>query len=188
MKNFAVKVDGKEYWISRSIAVCTFVFKIKNDELYMLVERRGKGAADENGKLCAMCGYLDYNETVTEAAVREIKEETGFIAKEERLQYMKINSDPSEAHQNVTIHYVYFAKGNENFDEDKAVGGEKDEVSEIKWFKIGDFDKKGNNKVLHVNIYDITSEDWAFEHEHRMIEHLSKFFKLTYENQKEKED
>ena len=114
MKNFAVKVDGKEYWISRSIAVCTFVFKIKNDELYMLVERRGKGAADENGKLCAMCGYLDYNETVTEAAVREIKEETGFIAKEERLQYMKINSDPSEAHQNVTIHYVYFAKGNEN--------------------------------------------------------------------------
>ena len=34
MKNFPVKVDGKEYWISRSIAVCVFVFKIKGNKLY----------------------------------------------------------------------------------------------------------------------------------------------------------
>ena len=67
MKNFPVKVDGKEYWISRSIAVCVFVFKIKGNKLYALIERRGKGAADEQGKLCTCSGYLDFNECDREA-------------------------------------------------------------------------------------------------------------------------
>ena len=148
MNNFPVKIDGKEYWISRSIAVCAFVFKIKNNKLYALVERRGKGAADEQGKLCTCSGYLDFSETDKGAIVRELKEECGFIAKEERLQFMYINSDPkSDKKQNVTIHYVYFAKANEDFDEKRAVGGEVDEVEEVKWMEIGNFDK---DKVLYV--------------------------------------
>ena len=164
MENFAVKIDGKEYWISRSVAVCCFIFKIMDDELYTLIERRGKGAADEQGKLAAVSGYLSYNETLTQAVVREIFEETGFKAKEERLQFIKINSDPSEAHQNVTIHYVYFAKRNEDFDLDRAEGGEENEVSEVKWFKVGDLEKKNNVVMLYANVYDIMAEDWAFNH------------------------
>ena len=191
MENFAVKIDGKEYWISRSVAVCCFIFKIKDDELYALIERRGSGAADEQGKLAAVSGYLSYNETLTQAVVREIFEETGFKAKEERLQFMKINSDPSEAHQNVTIHYVYFAKKNEDFDLDRAEGGEENEVSEVKWFKVGDLGKKNNVVTLYANVYDIMAEDWAFNHDKLLIEHLSKFFKLAYkkdETEKEEKD
>lgn len=191
MENFAVKIDGKEYWISRSVAVCCFIFKIKDDELYALIERRGSGAADEQGKLAAVSGYLSYNETLTQAVVREIFEETGFKAKEERLQFMKINSDPSEAHQNVTIHYVYFAKKNEDFDLDRAEGGEENEVSEVKWFKVGDLEKKNNVVTLYANVYDIMAEDWAFNHDKLLIEHLSKFFKLAYkkdETEKEEKD
>lgn len=191
MDNFAVKIDGKEYWISRSVAVCCFIFKIMDDELYTLIERRGKGAADEQGKLAAVSGYLSYNETLTQAVVREIFEETGFKAKEERLQFMKINSDPSEAHQNVTIHYVYFAKKNEDFDLDRAEGGEENEVSEVKWFKVGDLEKKNNVVTLYANVYDIMAEDWAFNHDKLLIEHLSKFFKLAYkkdETEKEEKD
>lgn len=186
MKNFPVKVDGKEYWISRSIAVCVFVFKIKGNKLYALIERRGKGAADEQGKLCTCSGYLDFNECDREATTRELMEECGFIAKEERLQFMYINSDPkADKRQNVTIHYVYFAKGNEDFNEKKAIGGEVDEVADVKWMEIGNFDK---DKVLYVNIYDIMAEDWAFNHDYIMIDHLSKFFKLKYNGQeKEKE-
>ena len=191
MENFAVKIDGKEYWISRSVAVCCFIFKIKDDELYALIERRGSGAADEQGKLAAVSGYLSYNETLTQAVAREIFEETGFKAKEERLQFMKINSDPSEAHQNVTIHYVYFAKKNEDFDLDRAEGGEENEVSEVKWFKVGDLEKKNNVVTLYANVYDIMAEDWAFNHDKLLIEHLSKFFKLAYkkdETEKEEKD
>lgn len=193
MKNFPVKVDGKEYWISRSVATCVFIFKIKGNELFALIERRGKGAADEQGKLCTTCGYLEWNEQLIDATVRECLEECGFFIKKERLQFMGIDSDPNEAHQNVTAHYVYFAKKNEDFDLDRAVGGEKDEVSEVKWFKVGEFNKpiKNNQPVqnvyLKVNIYDITAEDWAFGHDRIMIEHLSKFFKLKY-NEQEKEE
>lgn len=193
MKNFPVKVDGKEYWISRSVATCVFVFKIKGDELFALIERRGKGAADEQGKLASISGYLDFNENLEDATIRELKEETGFIANKDRLQFMYINSEPNEAHQNVTAHYVYFAKKNEDFDLDRAVGGEKDEVSEVKWFKVGEFNKpiKNNQPVqnvyLKVDIYDIKAEDWAFGHDRIMIEHLSKFFRLKY-NEQEKEE
>ena len=90
MKNFPVKVDGKEYWISRSVAVCVFVFKIKNNKLYALIERRGDGAPDENGKLASVSGYVEFNESIEETIMRELQEESGFIAKKERLQFMYI--------------------------------------------------------------------------------------------------
>lgn len=194
MKNFSVKVEGKEYWISRSVATCTFVFKIKGDELFVLVEKRGKGAADNQGKLCSVCGYLDFDENLTDCAIRELKEETGFIANKDRLQFMYINSEPeSDSKQNVTVHYVYFAKSNENFDTDRAVGGEENEVSEVKWFKVGTFNKsfskKSNDKmILNVKVYNIMAEDWAFNHDKIMIEHLAKFFRLSYDKEeKEKQ-
>lgn len=43
MKNFPVKVNGKEYWISRSVAAVGFVFKKVNSTIYALVEQRGVG-------------------------------------------------------------------------------------------------------------------------------------------------
>lgn len=45
MKNFSVKVNGKEYWISRSVAAVGFVFKKVNSNIYALVEQRGVGTA-----------------------------------------------------------------------------------------------------------------------------------------------
>lgn len=184
MKNFSVKVDGKEYWISRSVATCTFVFKEINNNVYALVERRGNGAADNKGKLCTSCGYLDFDETLKECAVRELKEECGFIASKDKLKFMGITSSPSENNQNVTIHYVYNAESNEDFDIKKAIGGEKDEVSEVKWLKIGHLIKN----TLYVNIYDILNEKWAFDHDKLLIKYLSKFYKLTYEKKKEETD
>lgn len=52
MKNFSVKVNGKEYWISRSVATVCFIFKQKNNRTFVLIEKRGKGAADNIGKWC----------------------------------------------------------------------------------------------------------------------------------------
>ena len=46
MKNFSVNVNGKEYWISRSVAVACFIFKQNVDDLYALIEKRGNSAAD----------------------------------------------------------------------------------------------------------------------------------------------
>ena len=77
MKNFAVKVEGKTYWISRSVATAVHVFKVINSDLYVLVEKRGSGV-QYPGLYCIVCGYLDYDETLQEGAIRELREETGM--------------------------------------------------------------------------------------------------------------
>lgn len=183
MKNFSVKVNNKEYWISRSVAVAGFIFKQKGDELYALIEKRGKGAADYQGYWCFVCGYTDWDETVEQSVQREAKEECGFNIDLNKLKFVKINSSPSENHQNITIHYVYFADKNEDFNLKTAHGGEKDEIAEVKWFKVG----KINNNELFIDTYDIMAEDWAFDHDRRMIEHLSLFYNLQYKDDEKEE-
>ena len=179
MNNFSVKVDGKEYWISRSVAVAVFIFRKVGNKFQVLLEKRGKGAADNVGKWCCTCGYLDYDETLEEAAARETKEETGFEINKEYLTFVKINSDPSENRQNVTAHYVYFATEDEDFNLDKAQGGEKDEIETVEWFDIGTLDEEDHIKI---DIYRMYERDFAFNHDKLIIEHLSKFYNLKYKD------
>ena len=179
MKNFSIKVHGKEYWISRSLAVAVFIFRKVGNKFQVLLEKRGKGAADNIGKWCCVCGFLNYNETLEEAATRESKEETGFEINTEHLTFVKINSDPSEKSQTVTTHYVYFANEDEDFNLDKAQGGEKDEIETVEWFDIGTLYDENHIKI---DIYKMYERDFAFEHDKLIIEHLSKFYNLQYKN------
>lgn len=176
MKNFSVKVNNKEYWVSRSVAVITFIFKEKNGTLYSLIEKRGKGSTDNQGKWCVPGGYVDFDETLEEACAREVLEECGFIIDINKLKFIKINSSPDEEHQNISVHYVYFADKDENYKINRAKGGEKNEVADIKWIKVG----KLENNNLYVDIYNIMTYDWAFDHDKRIIEHLSQFYCLKY--------
>ena len=179
MKNFSIKVHGKEYWISRSLAVAVFIFRKVGNKFQVLLEKRGTGAADNIGKWCCVCGFLDYNETLEEAATRESKEETGFEINTEHLTFVKINSDPSEKSQTVTTHYVYFANEDEDFNLDKAQGGEKDEIETVEWFDIGTLYDEDHIKI---EIYKMYERDFAFEHDKLIIEHLSKFYNLKYKD------
>lgn len=154
MKNFSVKVEGKEYWISRSVATVCFIFKRKNNKTFVLIEKRGKGAADNIGKWCVPGGYLEWDITLAENAALEVLQETGFVIKKEKLKIVGINSSPSENHQNVTIRYLYNADANEEFNIKNAVGGEKDEVEDIQWLDITNID----NRFLNDNA------KWAFKH------------------------
>lgn len=183
MKNFPIKIDGKEYWISRSIATACLVFKEVDDTLFALVSRRGEGAADNNGKLCFSCGYLEYNITLKENMKKEMKEELGFIADENKLEMIGINDSPTANHQNVTVRFVYWADKDEDFDLNQAVGGEKDEVSEVKWFKIGELSK--DRKTLYVDIYSVVKEEWAFDHDRIMMEYLYTKYNFDYDEEKE---
>lgn len=179
MNNFSVKVDGKEYWISRSVAVAVFIFRKVGNKFQVLLEKRGKGAANNIGKWCCVCGYLDYNETLEEAATRETKEETAFEINKEYLTFIKINSNPSGNRQDVTVHYVYFASEDEDFNLDKAQGGEKDEIETVEWFDIGTLYDEDHIKI---DIYKMYERDFAFEHDKLIIEHLSKFYNLNYKD------
>ena len=72
MNNFPVIVDGKEYWISRSVAVAVTVFANVNGKKCVLANKRVSGLPNHVGQWNAVSGYIDYNETLKQAAIREV--------------------------------------------------------------------------------------------------------------------
>lgn len=156
MKNYCIKdATGREHWISRSIAVVIFVIAkdIRNNKCILAVQR-GKGTPDPEyvGAYCVPCGYLDYDETIAQAAQRELMEETGLNFPISDFKLININDDPyGDKRQNITFRYV--VKSNVPIEDlvklltDK--NSEKDEVSDMRFIKLENID-----------LYK-----WAFNHE-----------------------
>ena len=141
MKNFPVNVNGKEYWVSRSIATVTYVFGLINNEYCILANKRGPGLPNKVGLWNCVSGYLDYDETLEEAAVREVFEETGVRLDKSFLIMDNIDSSVDRERQNVLVrYYTYIGElaeqvvlTNEN--------AEPNEVDEVKWIPITEIDK-----------------------------------------------
>lgn len=117
MKNFSIidSKTGREYWISRSVAVIIilFAYDLKGKQ-YVLTVKRGKGTPDPEyvGVHCLPCGYLDFDETTQEAAARELFEETGVKVNPNDLKLLSINDNPSDdKRQNITFRYFIEIKG-----------------------------------------------------------------------------
>ncbi len=147
MRNFPVKIEDKEYWISRSMAVAVFVFDPITRSF--LAVKRGEGCPDNVGKWCCPCGYLDYDETLQDAAYRELHEETG-LEKEDvsQLRINHIDDNINSNRQNVTVIYdcvYYHLKINPL----TTKYSEPNEIGEIKWIPAPDIDKY----------------QWAFDHD-----------------------
>lgn len=147
MNNFSITKDGKEYWIARNVAVVCFTIAPINGEWHILANQRGSGAPDFQGYWNAPCGYLDYNETTAECAIRETFEETGV--KIENPIFWSFNDIPDNGNQNVTFRYYKILPESQSFKQFDPNLGEKNEVKSIKWIPI---EKLENYK-------------WAFNHE-----------------------
>lgn len=146
MKNFSIKRDGKEYWISRSVAVTALVLAEKGDMIYVLANKRGKGTPDFQGLWNVPCGYLDWDESAFQACSREVFEECGVRISPEEFCLMEVKTSPRENRQNVILRFVATLHELPRFE--KPEGGEKDEVEEVKW----------------IPLKDLTRYRWAFNH------------------------
>lgn len=176
-KNFKItdKETGKEYWIARDCAVCviTIVVDKKEDKMYILASKRGEACPDHVGKWNLTCGYLDYDETLAQAASRELYEELGILASPEDFQFWGINDYPmpGDTKQNVT-HRFWIAldydeimeglKDGKINNNTESRGGEKDEVSDIKLFDAA----------------AIETVDWAFNHDQVIYEFVQTLISL----------
>ena len=154
-------------WFSRSVAVVSFIFcKNKEGKWYVLASQRGKGTPDPEFVGCwnCECGYLDWNETLAQAARRECEEETGVNIDEDNFQFIKINDDPdSDKRQNITVHYlvVFDDKTTDEFTFSHK-DNEKDEVDGIKFIevdKIDDYKWAFNHGNLAKSYYELYIKD-----------------------------
>ena len=176
-KNFKItdKETGVDYWISRSCAVCVVVVVVdsKTDKMYLLASKRGPNCPDYVGKWNLTCGYLDFDETLVQAASRELYEETGALVKPEDLQFWGINDavSPGDEKQNVThrfwvaLDYEEISKGllEGSINTDTVSrGGEEDEVDEIRLFDASAID----------------SVEWAFNHDQVIYEFVQTLISL----------
>ena len=145
-------------WFSRSMATAIFVFCLdKNGNLYVLASERGKGAADFQGYWNCPCGYLDFNETTKQCAIRELEEETGIRIDESVVRFINYEDDPVTAnHQNVTFRFGANITDHtiEQLSTFSHKGNEKNEVGQIAWIPVKDIDKY----------------QWAFNHKTRIVE------------------
>lgn len=151
-------------WFSRSMATALFAFcKDEDGDWCVLASERGLEAADFRGMWNCPCGYLDYDETTKECAVRECFEETGVKLPIESLIFIGYEDDPVKANrQNVTFRFA--AKIENHITTDFKFSKEKNEgaeVGEIKWVKVKDID----------------NYEWAFNHKNRIVEIFNQLIK-----------
>lgn len=153
-ENHSHIVDGKIIWNTRSVAVCCVVIVNFKNKLYALIGRRGPSTPDGTGLWNLPSGYLDWNESGTEATIREVWEETGVNLFKENVVVNNlidpwlIKSEPDENHQNVTLRYGCIIN-TDSLPDLNTENSEPDEVSYLRWLPINEIDKY----------------DFAFEHD-----------------------
>jgi len=156
MKNFQFQHNGKTYWYSRSVGSGIFVFtEDEGGRLCVLANKRGVNAPNHNGEWNCPGGYLDFDETTKECAVRECFEETGIkIADLDNVRLFGIQDSPTAENQNVMFRYTTFIEGGTEMNFDLS-NSEKGEVAAIGWIPVDE-----------IGVYK-----WAFGHD-RIIKEI----------------
>lgn len=161
---FVTTTDGRRFYISRSCAVVLNVICLlrkpgafgEQTIPYVLINKRGPGCPDNIGMWVLPAGYLDWNESGNEAAIRETWEECGFnllAATEDsskslgRGKYSFLNdirtdqpwrvmTHPRNSKQNIVLNYGV------RFEADELphvhANNNQDEVVEVKWIQVSD--------------------------------------------------
>ena len=121
--------DGRDFWISRSVAVVMHVLIEYGGGVKVITVKRGETAHNFVDHWCLPCGFLDWDESGPQACKREFWEETGInldevISGAKQVVYNGLESEPwkvvtepeLDGMQNVCLHYgVYLKYDSSNF-------------------------------------------------------------------------
>jgi len=163
-------IGDRGFWIPRSCAVVAVIIVNKNNKKYVLMDKRGPGTPDFQGYWSMPCGYLDWDESATEGAYREVWEETGldlekfindvkkhyhsFVIKENLDQPWYVNHYKDSNRQNVTLRFGVEVQLLEDFElpELTSENCEPGEVDDLKWIDVTEVDNLkcafGHDQVL----------------------------------------
>lgn len=161
--------NGEELWISRSVVVICVVARITDDnKIEIIVEKRGP-LVSATGRWCFPCGYLDYDEDLTDAVIREVQEETGYTLERKDVKFIDINSKPEGKKQNVGIRHIAFIDNDKKQISDFEL--DTNEVTELKWVEIGE--SVGN--IFNIDVNKLDCVKWAFNHKSLIIHIINEY-------------
>lgn len=161
--------NGEELWISRSVVVICVVARITDDnKIEIIAEKRGP-LVSATGRWCFPCGYLDYDEDLTDAVIREVQEETGYTLERKDVNFIDINSKPEGKKQNVGIRYIAFIDNDKKQISDFEL--DTNEVTELKWIEIGE--SVGN--IFNIDVNKLNCVKWAFNHKSLIIHIINEY-------------
>lgn len=161
--------NGEELWISRSVVVICVVARITDDnKIEIIAEKRGP-LVSATGRWCFPCGYLDYDEDLTDAVIREVQEETGYTLERKDVKFIDINSKPEGKKQNVGIRHIAFIDNDKKQISDFEL--DTNEVTELKWVEIGE--SVGN--IFNIDVNKLDCVKWAFNHKSLIIHIINEY-------------
>ena len=161
--------NGEELWISRSVVVICVVARITDDnKIEILVEKRGP-LVSATGRWCFPCGYLDYDEDLTDAVIREVQEETGYTLERKDVNFIDINSKPEGKKQNVGIRHIAFIDNDKKQISDFEL--DTNEVTELKWIEIGE----SVSNIFNIDVNKLDCVKWAFNHKSLIIHIINEY-------------
>lgn len=161
--------NGEELWISRSVVVICVVARITDDnKIEIIAEKRGP-LVSATGRWCFPCGYLDYDEDITDAVIREVQEETGYTLERKDVNFIDINSKPEGKKQNVGIRHIAFIDNDKKQISDFEL--DTNEVTELKWIEIGE--SVGN--IFNIDVNKLDCVKWAFNHKSLIIHIINEY-------------
>ena len=138
--NFAIKRNGKEYWVSRSntISLCVFGYD-ENGVLHVLASKRGPKARGGVGKWNIIAGFLDYGYTLEQTAIKECYEETGVKITEDEL--INFGTHSNRVYNEVSTRFMAILKDPIENHPTSIENCEPGEVTDAQWIAIDNLDK-----------------------------------------------
>ena len=124
---------------------------IMNDKKELLIQKRS--ATKKSHPNCwdiSGAGHIRTGESVTEGAIRELKEELGIKANESELKFIAIVKSTKNP-KNQEFGYVYLLESNNKI---KDYVFEDDEVSEVKYVYFEDLEKMVEDRVEGLLIHE----------------------------------
>ena len=165
-------VDGREVWESRSTAVGAIIFGYsdKDENVYVLVEKRSNKMPEGAGLWAVPSGYLNYDEDAWDAMRRELYEETSFFVDKYKKQLIFSNdkeplftfTKPTENRQNVILWFCLVYDFSKTGLPREIESFKDSEIDAIRWISVED---------VFSNKYK-----WAFKHDERVRNALTKIY------------
>lgn len=147
--------DGRKVAIDRSVGIVMLAYVELDGNIYILANKRGKKTSEFKQQWNLPSGYLNWNETGEEGAIRETLEETGIDIPLDLVSEIEHSTSPKENRQNVIFRYI--AKLPDKFLEKDFKAIDSEEVNEIAW----------------INYHDLDNYEWAFNQKETIIRIIS---------------